>query len=440
MDQSLRKYLTQLLVEDRLKELLEVLKDYDFLLSKKTRSEIVLIAGRYAQLGKQERSGTIGIEENNLERNRIRESLLQLLEEISEEIDLDPGRIRKRRIKRIIALAWLMVYILGALGLFWYLIQPQRRFRVEGKILTESVSFRHLDGRYDLGNKSVSALHLYNYQALAATGNEVGLDEQMNGQLDSEATLEDGSLSLRPDPDIAGIGVNFGAIIIERLPIAPGDLVTWTCPRQAGDPFKLQIQQDQSSRIRLNYIDSIQMVVEQAELKYSGQEVFLSGPSFLKLFTQESGAGEITCTTFPGVLSLDLFLKDSFAMQSQGLLVSEPSFYEPVEQVAVPAILSGELSIREKSHEPLEQIRLEAGETLNILGAASLSLDQLLLNQNGIFLTFHGEVSAIETGRNEELRNPSRMAWVWHNHKWALIGILIILVGLFALVMIFLRR
>ena len=430
MSQNAQAYLNQLLADDGLQEVLELLRNPALPLPKDLEAEIVIISGKYAAIERQERLGTADTEEISLGRNRIREALVAIVKELPADLVLSPVHLKKRKIRRYTSFALVGAFVLIALALLVYALQPKQDIRIEAQLLLEQVSFRHLEGAYAFAGRALSALHLYNYARLEVDGLSLKRDLVMPGDGDRQVQELTAPLVVEPFPEVAGIGVNLGQIRMEKLSIPAGALLSLNRPAHAQEPLQIRIQHEAPLFGYMSYADSLDITAEQSSVRAEAQQWELLDAALMRLYAAQGMAGQIKFESFPGTISLDMYLKDSLPLNALGLRVAEVSFYKPLEQLAVPSILSGEIRIQEVNASPLEVISLQAGEALNLIGATSLSLDQLTIGTEGIRLSFTGRVQAIESGRNEESRNPSRLRWMWHNQRLILVGIALLFLGI----------
>lgn len=425
-----KEYLNQLLAEDRLQEVLEAFKAQAASLDEELEAEIILLSGKFAHIEKQKRLGTVNQAEANLERNRIRVALQAIADEIPDELEINPGLLKKQQQKKYIAFGVIGGFTVFVIALFIFALQPKQDIRIEAQLLLEQVSFRHLKGSYGFSGKSLSALHIYNYAQLEIQGDKFELTENLGNFSKNQRYNLTAPMLIEPYPEVAGVGVNLGQLRLEELSIPSGALLTFIRPKSTLDPFQIQTQFGEPISGYMSYNDSLDITIEQAMANIEEQNIDVLELLLFYLLTEKGRAGEIRFESFPGNLSMDMFLDDSLVLRAIGLRISEISFYKPVEQIAVPSILGGELKLQESHASPMKIIPLQSGESLNLIGAASLSLNELTINQEGISLSFNGKVQKIETGQNEENQNPSLFAWVFHNYPFRVIGGMIVILFL----------
>jgi len=169
---------------------------------------------------------------------------------------------------------------------------------------------------------------------------------------------------------------------------------------------------------------------EQFELEgLPGETTFLS-PVQIRIEPPAELAREVTITSFSGTSVLDLTLADTLLQESNNLAVTEVSFYKPIENIALPTILSGEIRIAEVDKPLARTLPIAAGEALDLTAVDRLALEKISIRPEGISLRLSGLVSSLETGKSHDLRNPLRLEWFWCNYRTLLIGLGIAFLGL----------
>jgi len=430
MEVDIQTKLNQLLGKDHLREVLEILQNESIDLGKELEEEILLISAKFTRIERQELLGTVERQQINIELNRIREALVKIVQTIPPNADTLLALQKRQKRRKQFFWVTFVIYLLIVAILLFFAFQPKKDIRIEAQLLVEQVSFRHKEGAYAFNGRALSALHIYNYAKLETTGRNLIIDGDANDQGKNNDPHSARELTIEPYPDVAGVGVNLGSVVVEEFSIPTLALLTLIHPKNKLEPFQLNISNESPLVGHLSYADKLDITAENADLTVEGQQYDLFGPTLLHLFAEQGKAHEIKMESYPGTLTLDMYLLDSLLLNAKGLLVSEISFYKSVEQLAVSSIIEGEVHLNEVGKNPLEAIPLGEGETLNLIGASSLSLDRLTIDMQGIHLSFTGKVQTIESGRNEEIRNPLKIRWFWHNQPWWVMGFLIPFVGI----------
>lgn len=422
--QALQKHLRK----DELEELLELLTNDEKDIPDAFQKRSILLMARLEQLEEKLGEGTINNEAATIERNSIRASVADILE------DFQAGRTESisEQVKKKNKRSWLIasiVYGFCAIALIWWLFQPQPGFRITAKLLVDGLSFTYLSGPTDFGQGDIQLCSWQNYETATFEAEQLLLDEDLDNRWDDSLSMTD-ILKLQTDPDIAGLALRFGPARLEKLFLEPETTVNLILPQGEQQLFRLSIQQEKPLQGRWVYRDSLRLEAEQVLVEgLEDYEDFLY-PAAAKLLPPKGLAREFSIKSYPGNTDLELQFDKANTITSKNLTIRNPVFLRPVETVAVPTIRSGEIQIGKTDAPALRTIMLQEGERLDLTHTDPLTLEEMSIQESAIALKLQGKLTGIATGAQQELRTPYRVEWLWHAHRLLLLSLGIAFIGL----------
>jgi hypothetical protein len=176
------------------------------------------------------------------------------------------------------------------------------------------------------------------------------------------------------------------------------------------DSSTLQLSFDEVQRV-----PGLELIEELPQLR-----CYASGPASEVITLRHDG----------GLFSLGAKVKEGVSLEGQGLRISQPSFYRPVKSVAQSSILGGEVLMQEAGQTPLDTIRVDDRQALDLDTVAVFQLERLEVREAGILLRLTGEVRSLTIGNERQSRLPSIWQWWWHNRRAWVIGLGLLLAGL----------
>jgi hypothetical protein len=415
--------LDKLLADNELEMLLSQLGSAEKVADEDIRQKAVAISGRLEKLRDETLRGTLTFEQVSLEENRIRAAISMLLSDLR-----NPKKAKEKEQKKR---AWVLpatVYSIVAATLLWWLFQPVSMFRMEADLLVERLSFTYLQGPTDFAQGNLRQCIWQNYATASFDAEKGQLDTDLDGQWESTFPLES-SVQISANPDVPGIGLQFGPARLEKLALENNAIITLSRPEDNAAQLRLTVQQSNALKGSFTYSQPLTIQAEQCNVGGLPNETEFPQPIQIQLFAPQGMAREVNVAGFPGSATLDLDLAEGIKMENKNLLIANPSFYKPVENVAVPTILRGEISLAEVDKPAFRQWTLPEGEALD-LRAEKLALERLDIKPEGISMHLSGDVSRIETGQNHSLRNPLRIEWLWANQRLLLSAFGIAFIGL----------
>lgn len=416
--------LQQLLADNQLEAVLDILLAPDATVQEEIQEKATALSGRLEKLRDEIHNGTRTFEQSNLEENRIREALLELIKTISR-----PETGSKNSLKKNNWMVPALLYGLMAIALLWCLFQPVNTFRIEADLLVERVGFRYLGGPTDFAQGNLHQVLWQNYSEARFDGASIRLDRTLNGIWEKKLALVS-PLRIQSNPDISGTGIQIGPVRLEKLLLTPGAQVTLSRPEEDESLLRLTVQQTTALKGECTYNGSLLVQAEQVAIEGIPGDTAFIYPIQLQIEAPAGMAREITITGFPGSSTLDLALAEPLSMESKNLSVTDLSFYQPVENMAFPTLLSGEIRFVEVDQSTARTLSISEGEALDISVPEKLVLEHLTIRPEGISLRLSGMVSRLETGKYRDLRNPLRLEWLWHNHRTLLLALGIAFLGL----------
>lgn len=426
MSPQLTKKLNQLIAKNELEEAIRLLQNEDEGVPKAIREELILLSGRLQKLKQEEFRGVISHEHALLEINRIRSALSQIAQTYSKTPE-ELARIALRN-----KLRWAipsLIYLLVAGGTLWWFFQPQPNFRLEAELLVERLTFKFLEGPGNFMRGNIHSCYWQNYQSMSIEADRVVLDTGSR-----EAIVPTSVVLFKADENVPGIGVRFGAAILEQLQIEPGALLTLIHDEEMLSNLRLSIQQTTGLSSEWTYQDSLDLEVEMASQEGLPGATTFYGPTSLRFFPPPGKAREIKVRSFSGTTNLELQFDAGYQIEGKNLLIADPNFYQPLESVAVPTLLGGNIQIGALDKKPLKNITISEGEALDLFSEQHYNLQKITFGEIGIHIHFYGEVQGVETGRDHESRNPLRIEWWWHSRKLLVVAMGIIGLAFFPLI------
>ncbi|MCB0634001.1 MAG: hypothetical protein R2824_33455 [Saprospiraceae bacterium] len=418
--------LQKLIAEDNLEDVAKVLQENGQWLSETTREEVSSLSGRLQQVRQQEWKGTISHENVQLEWNRIREALIRIVQFYARSPEERARVALKKKLKWLIPL---VVYLLVTAGLLWWLLQPQSSFKMDADLLVERLTFQYLEGPANFARGKLESCFIQNFDSIELEGDRLLWAKESGDRWNASQDLTSG-IVLTANENISGIGVHFGPAQLERLFPAPGALLTFSQSEDAPYLVQMTVHQNEGLRSEWNLQDSMDLEVEMVTLKGVDGVSSFYAPTQMRLFPGKDRAREVRITSFPGTSHFDMEFKANIEIEAQNLLISEPGFYQPLESLAVPTLLAGQIRIGGSDQQPLRLIEISEGEALDVDTQEPLSLKHIGFGEKGITIKLAGIVREIETGRDHESRNPSRIEWLWHTQKWMIAAVVLVLLGL----------
>lgn len=418
--------LEQLLARNELDKVIQLLRKDQGGLSDTAQQEFILISSRLEQVRQQEFKGIISKEDATLEMNKIRNALLQFIQKNGQSPEEKTQAAARKRLKWIIPL---VIYLVFATALIYWLFLPQLNFRIQANLLVERCSFQYLEGPTNFAQGKVASCYWQNYQSAQLEAESIWVDED-GDQIWETQTIVTDLINIQADENIPGISLRFGPVKLERFFLEPQALLTLSQDENNPTLIQLSIQQNTALKSDWTFQDSLNLEVEMVTLEGIPEITELYMPTKLKAIPPEGKARELQVQSFTGTSNLDLEFASDFEFEGTNLMINNISFYQPLESVAVPTLLGGSVQIGVLDKEPLKTIDIEEGEALDLYSQAPLALESMTFGQNGIQLKLNGKVTGLETGRNHESRTPKRIEWLWHTQK-----LLVIVLGFAFLVM-----
>lgn len=424
------------IAKDKLEEVITMLQNGEEWIPDSAKESIHLLSGRLIQLRQKEMRGVIATDEALLELNKIRNALFQIIQTYAKTPEEQAKLSFQKRMKWFVPL---LIYLLLTGGLMGWFFQPQTTYRIAAELLVERVSFRYLEGPTNLAKGSIKSCHWQNYKSVELEGAQIWLAENDNPLWEQTATITS-PLTIKADENVPGLGIRFGPARLEKIYLESGAWLTFSQSENQPSLIQMSIQQAAQLKMDWAYRDSLDLELEMAQIEgISGLEM-LYAPTRLRIFPPPNMAREIKIQAFGGTTNVDMHFEEEFEMEGKNLLIADPTFYQPLESVAVPTILSGTIQHGVLDRPPLKTINLSEGEALDILADQNLSLQKISFEENGIRILFTGEVQKVETGRSHSLRNPTRLAWWWHSQKMLLITLVIVLIGAAVFLLVHTRK
>lgn len=415
MEASDYENIKKLSVERGIKPALEALFDDHHHPSETLRLHAQLLMGRLNRLEEKQITGTVDPRDYQLEENRIQLALIELLSMADE----------KRKTQRVWQALLSVVIFLSVLSSgIWMLSLPKHDIEVSFSDFQASrveLKFSKVANLY-LGQK-VEALSLYNFEDIVleadtVVGNEVNPFTEID------------LLRIAPLPDIASVSLHLGAVSLESLNFEDSAQVVIAQVEGAPGRFRIQVQQSRPISGRLNYAGSLAMSSAYVNIEAAGRNTEYYEPLNWTLLGPENEAREIRFSGDPANFIFEFTLRDSIVEKE--LLVRELAFFQPEQQQVKSSVMGGVLRLRETDRSPLKTIRLRDGDRIDLEPANNLLVRRLSLRPQGLFLEAGGKLRTLHTYESGErhLRNPSRLAWLWHNQQLVFIGASLLLLGL----------
>lgn len=420
------KKLKKLIAKDEIEDAITLLQKGDQWIPESAKEEILLLSGQLRQLRQQEMRGIISHKNALLEINKIRNGLLQFVQIYSKTPEEQAQIAFQKKIKWLLPLG---IYLLITTGLIWWLFQLQPNFRMEANLLVERVSFKYLEGPTDFTRGEIQSCFWQNYNSFILEGDRVWVDENDDLEWDIKTTLNT-NLKIKADENISGVGIRFGPARLEKLFLQPNAILTLGQNENTKSSIQLSIQQSQDLKSDWTFRDSLYIQAEMAHIEGVQDLSTIYSPTTLRVFPKKDQAREMKIYAFAGTTNLELQFNQDFEIEGKSLLIGEPSFYQPLESIAVPTLLRGEIHIGELDKTPLKNIHISEGQALDIFSDHNFSLQKINFGEKGITIKFDGDVSRLETGRNHDVRNPTRIEWWWHSQKMLVVAIVIVLLGM----------
>lgn len=426
MSSEFIKKIERLIVKDNLEEAITLLQESNEWIPESAKEDILALSGQLRNLRQQEMRGIVSHENALLEINKIRNALIQFIQVYS-KTPQEQAKVALR--KKMKWLTPLMVYLVVSGAAIWWLFLPQPNFRIEADLLVERVSFKYLEGPTDFAEGEVHACFWQNFKSLELEADQVLIDKDGDGSRETQSPPTS-NIIIKADENIPGVGVRFGGARLERLHLQPNALLTIAQSKNTTSSTQITIQQAEELKSEWTFQDSMDMQVEMVEIEGIPNLSTVYTPTNLRVYPPKEKAREMKIRAFTGTSNLEMQFDKDYKIEGKNLLMAEPSFYQPLESVAVPTILGGSIQIGVLDKVPLKTIDISEGQALDIFSDQNFSLQKISFEKNGINIHFNGEVQKVETGRNHDSRNPSRIEWLWHSQKLLVLAIGFVLLGL----------
>lgn len=429
MSSEFIKKIERLIVKGNLEEAITLLQESNEWIPESAKEDILALSGQLRNLRQQEMRGIVSHENALLEINKIRNALIQFIQVYSKTPQEQAKVALRKKMKWLIPL---MVYLMVSGAAIWWLFFPQPNFRIEANLLVERVSFKYLEGPTDFAQGEVQACFWQNFKSLELEANYVLMDEDRDEKWETQ-TSPASNIVIKADENIPGVSVRFGEARLERLHLQPNALLTIAQTENSTSAIQITIQQREELKSEWTFQDSMDIQVEMVEIEGIPNLSTVYTPTNLRVFPPKDKAREMKIHAFRGTSNVEMQFDKDYRIEGKNLLMAEPSFYQPLESVAVPTILGGDIQIGVLDKAPLKTIDISEGQALDIFSNQKFSLQRISFAKNGININFNGEVQKIETGRNHDLRNPSRIEWWWHSQKILVFALGIVLLAGFLL-------
>jgi len=426
MSSEFIKKIERLIVKDNLEQAITLLQESNEWIPESAKETILALAGQLRNLRQQEMRGIISQESALLETNRIRNALIQFIQVYSKTPEEQAKVALRKKMKWLIPL---MIYLVVSGAAIWWLFCPQSNFRIDANLLVERVSFKYLEGPTDFAQGEVHACFWQNFKSLELEADQVVIHKDGDGSRETQSPPTS-NIIIKANENIPGVGVRFGEARLERLHLQPNALLTIAQTENSTSSIQITIQQGEELKSEWTFQDSMDMQVEMVDIKGIPNLSTVYTPTNLRVFPPKDKARELKIHAFTGTSNVEMQFDKDYKIEGRNLLIAEPSFYQPLASVAVPTILGGSIQIGVLDKASLKTIDLSEGQALDIFSDQKFSLQKISFEKDGINIHFNGEVQKIETGRNHDLHNPSRMEWWWHGQKLLVIAFGVVLLGL----------
>lgn len=444
--QAAREYLAAVVSGDHLEHALKTLTFSEQAIPEDVREEAILLSGKYQHWVEMKHNDTHSFTEVRQERNRIRDALLHLVTELPENLEIDTPRLRilqKQNLYILFAIAYLL--IAGAISFF--LFSPKTPVRIEADLLVDQMSYGQYDNNYKIAGQALTGITLYHFEHLYINADQVLLDEEGDSSWTPVRLSQGKRIQLSPFPESIGVGIQIeGECQINELKLSPNARFKIARGERLGDMLSAYIFVEQKESVwgSIQYASDLKLYPEQVKIKgLEGYEDFFTVAD-MHIQGKADSERNLRFQSYPGIFSMLLTQKDSLHLEATRLRMSDLKFFRKDDNLTVddpiPTVLGGEIRIKEANESPMQVIGLREREELNLIGEQVLNITQLKIQAEGIRLSMEGEIGKIETGQSRDVRNPSWLKWLLHNHMYKLIVGLVVLVGLLGILPAYLTK
>jgi hypothetical protein len=219
-----REHLAALVTGDHLLEAVAVMLALEAL-PEDLRQTAALLSGQLHQLDKRQQLDTEDPATLARERNRIRQSLLQVASEVPAALQIEPPKTeaQRRSLKR--QYTWLIsawVYLLVGGIVLAVLLSPMRPVRIEAELLVQRVGFRYQGGPVNFEGQQMALATVENYASVAVPAARVAMDRGFDRQFEQQIDLPQGELVILPLDPVSGTNLNLSEVQLNRLRPAEG--------------------------------------------------------------------------------------------------------------------------------------------------------------------------------------------------------------------------
>ncbi len=413
-------FVSQMIVEDKIKEAMTMLLDPQYKVPAAMRNDVRILLSRYNNLEKQETSGTIDSKDYQLELNRIKVALLNLFSRPSNETN-NNNLLRKS------LLILLLFSILGSV--FWGLSKPQKGFSVKiSGFQISRVGFVLSQDCKPFAGQKISGLSLFNFRDITIEADSVS---------DNMAAFDSSShyLKFTPMAGIGSVSAYLSAVNLEDLYFQDSALVFITKVEDFPGRFRIQVQQPENFAGRLNFVNNLSLRTNYVEVITESQVLELYDPIKIEFSTTGNTAGEISFSGDQNDFVFGLTLLDSIIEKE--IKINYLEFFLTEEQQVKSSVLGGTINLVESDKPVFRSISLNEGDRIDLEVTNDLLINRLRLTKQGIFLDVTGKLNLLNTYQGGEriLRNPSRAAWLWHNKKVLLIASVSLIITLIVILL-----
>lgn len=416
---SLSRYIVQLLESDQLRKATDVLLAAAEQLHEELRSEVSLLAGQLSALEKQERSGALTKSARKIERNHLRKALLELAGQIPAGLSLSAElgkRVQKNRLQRVLQ----HIFTLGLIAaVVVWLLGKQYGFRAGLSLQVDQIGFRMVNpGVLSLTGGKEKEIQLQHFTQVAVTADTLFLDTDWDSVYERRYSLT-GDLIIQPLPGVGNTGLR-----MERANLNEIDLPATSSLRfeqVSDDPgrFRADFNLPDTLRGRLDFPQDV--IIETAYVScYRGMQIdSLDGPVRMRLTLAKGSKGEVNVKSLPQKTRIEWGIEGEVFLLND-TRIDSVQFLKAENSKSVSSILGGQLVYRETDKPALDSLFIRSGERLYIPTTNPLTLSELALSKEGIFVELEGKLRSLRTLKSEEspvLRNPSVWRWLWHNYR-----------------------